>query len=203
MKLKLPADPFKFGAARESLRKITGGYNIVKPEEVLNDQVMDTFATWSLTPKFVSLFGRNDQDSKIEDRMIHADVAMNRDGATWRKLIFGINWEIEQSENIFSWWDMSALKECWPDEQLGEFSKYKILNGIHYVNRGFLGIPDLAVKLDETVISGPTAVRTEIPHMTLYTSPTYKRLGISVRFDESKFNSWSDVVELLKPHELS
>lgn len=201
LKLNLPKNPLKNPAAIEAERVITGGYNLVRPEELLSDQVMDQFAAMDLKPKFVSLFGRNDKSSSIADRLIHADVAMTAAGS-WKKLLFGINWEIEDCHNVFSWYDMTKIRECWPDEELSEHSKYKILNGIHYVHRGHMGVPLGAVKLDETVIDGPTLVRTEVPHLTLYKSNTHTRLGISVRFDESDFGSWQDVLDKFKPYEL-
>lgn len=193
LKLKLPANPLRYTPEVESQRRITGGYNLVPPEEILSDELLNIFETIKLKPTFVSVFGRGDQQSALSNRLIHADLAMNPDG-TWRKMLFGINWEIEGSYNEFSWWDMTRVPEVWPTEQLSENSKYKQLNGIHYGQRGRMGVPDEALVLDRTVIDQPTLVRTEIPHLTLYSSNTYKRLGISVRFDESNFATWEDVL---------
>jgi hypothetical protein len=199
-KLNLPSNPVKDvpGVVNTIIR---GGYNIVRPEEVLTNELLSTFKTIGLKPVMVCLFGRGDQDGKLETRMIHADVQLaGKDKfqkSSWKKLIFGINWELMGSENLFSWWDMSALKECWPAEELGQ--KYNILNGIHYVKRGNLGVPSGAIKLEETPIVGPTLVRTEIPHMTVYKNKSHTRVGVSVRFDESSFSDWQSVTEFLKP----
>ena len=200
-KLNLPPNPLKDTNAILSMN-ITGGYNLRLPADVLNDNVLEVFRGMGLSPKFVSLFGRNDTSGEIENRMIHTDIQYlggdkcNKE--SWKRLIFGINWEIEGSHNIFSWWDMNAVNECYPAEDL--VKKYDILNGIHYVKRGNLGVPEGAKKIEETVIDGPTLVRTNIPHMTLYHNPKNTRVGISVRFDESKFNGWDDVVKYFEPY---
>lgn len=201
LKLDLPRNPLRYTPEKETQRQITGGYNLVRPEEILSDELLEKFKDMGLKPRYVTLFGRNDNQSSLEDRLIHTDLAMNADG-TWRKCLFGINWELEDTTNLFSWYDMSRVKEVWPTEELSEHSKYKLLNGIHYVTRGGMGIPDGAVKLDETLIDGPTLVRTDVAHLTLYESKTYKRLGISVRFDESGFSSWEDVYKHLESHRL-
>lgn len=201
LKLNLPANPLRYSAELESQRTITGGYNLVKPAEILSDEILAIFDAMNLKPRFVSLFGRNDKNSSLADRLIHTDLAMTADG-TWRKMLFGINWEIEDSHNEFSWWDMSKIKEAWPDEELSEHSKYKLLNGIHYIARGHMGVPEEAVQLDATIIDCPTLVRTDTPHLTIYKSPTHKRLGISVRFDESNFNTWDDVVKHLDSYRI-
>lgn len=199
-KLNLPANPVKNEEAVLGTI-IRGGYNLVKPEEVLTDELQEIFRSMGLKPTFVSLFGRNDQDGKLETRMIHADVQLRGQNkferSSWKKLFFGINWELSGSENMFSWWDMSALKECWPAEELG--TKYNYLNGIHYVKRGNLGIPEGAKKIEETLIEGPTLVRTELPHMTVYKNNTRTRVGVSVRFDESQFDSWEAVTKFFSP----
>lgn len=191
-------------------RTITGGYNLVRPHEVLTDEIMDIFHQYNLKPSFVVLFGKNGKSAKIEDRMIHTDLQAtkpitdeslrNPETLGWKKLLFGINWEILNSVNTFSWWDMSEVKECWPDEPMtANGIKFTYLNGIHYGGRGQLGIPEGAIRLEEMIITCPTLVRTDIPHMTVFNNPDVNRVGISVRFDERQFNNWNDVTEFFKP----
>lgn len=208
-RLNLPQIPVK--DPQEIVRRtITGGYNLTKPREVLTDEIMDIFHQHNLRPSFVALFGRNDKDGNADTRMIHADLQAtnlvteetmrNPDLLGWKKLLFGINWEILGSVNTFSWWDMSKLQECWPVEPMAVGSvKYAYLNGIHYSKRGNLGIPEGAIKIEEVDISSPTLVRTDIPHMTMFSNPNVNRVGISIRFDERDFNNWNDVVEFFKP----
>ena len=56
MKLNLPKNPLVDPVAvSETL--ISGSYNLVKPRDVLNDEIMDIFSDLKLKPTFVSLFG--------------------------------------------------------------------------------------------------------------------------------------------------
>lgn len=192
LKLRLPSNPVKDMKIIENT-VVQGGYNLLLPGQILTDEIMDTFKTMGLRPKFVSLFGRNDHDGTPETRMIHTDIALDKQNK-WQKLLFGINWEVTGHHNMFSWWDMSSLKECWPDEPLPK--KYDYLNGVHYGKRLNLGVPEGAIKLQEVLIDGPTLVRTDIPHATVYKASdnvTGSRIGVSVRFFEDDFKSWEDV----------
>lgn len=198
LKLRLPANPVKDQSIIDTVN-INGGYNLLLPKQILTDEIMEIFYNMGLKPKYVTLFGRNDFDGSIDTRMIHADVALSKDG-NWQKMLFGINWEVTGHHNIFSWWDMSAYEELYPAENLPK--KYDYLNGIHYVERGNRGVPPMAVKLEETVIEGPTLVRTELPHMTVYNGPAKSRVGLSVRFFEDDFNTWDDVYNFFEKYSL-
>ena len=195
-KLNLPSNPLK-DSKEVSQRIITMGYNIVLPEEVLTSEILDCFKNIGLRPKMVVLFGKNTKEVKPADRMIHSDVALDKTiQQQWRKLVAGVNWEIEGSYNDFFWYDMGEIKECWPDEILYSGSKFNYLNGIHYGERFKMGIPGTAKILDKTTIDGPTLVRTDIPHSTLYNNPTTTRVGVSVRFHEEDFDhSWDTALE--------
>lgn len=198
-KLNLPKNPLVDPVA-VSATLVNGSYNLVKPRDVLNDEIMDIFSDLKLKPTFVSLFGSviNRKTSSLETRMIHTDI-QQQPNLTWKKLLFGINWEIGDAENIFSWYDMSKLQEIWPGVVAP--TKYQTLSGIHYVKRFNNGIPEGAVKLDETTLTydgGPTLVRTNVPHITLYKSKLLPRVGVSVRFDESEFDTWEDVTAFME-----
>lgn len=197
LKLNLKSNPVSKNPIFDLSTPIASGYKILRPDFILSNEIMEEFKSMGLKTKFVVLFGRNDTSSSLDDRMIHADVCRTDEGI-WKKLLFGINWEITGSYNEFFWWDMSAVPEVWPEEDTPK----AILNGIHYKSRGFLGIPDRAVKLDQVIIDGPTLVRTDIPHSTVYTNNGRNRLGLSVRFDESGFENWGQVLEKFRPYEL-
>jgi hypothetical protein len=199
-KLNLPANPLKDSKSVTQLT-ITAGYNIALPEKVLTDEVIDIFKSAGLRPKMVVLFGRGDGNSAPSNRLIHTDVAFDQTvPGKWRKLVAGVNWEIEGSVNDFYWYDMTGIKECWPDEELGIGSKFNYLNGIHFIERLKMGIPESAKLLDQTSIDGPTLVRTDIPHTTLYKNTTTNRVGVSVRFHEEDFNhSWEDALVKFAP----
>jgi hypothetical protein len=63
-----------------------------------------------------------------------------------------------------------------------------------------MGIPETATLLDQTSIDGPTLVRTDIPHTTLYKNTTTNRVGVSVRFFEEDYNhSWDDALVKFAP----
>lgn len=177
--------------------KLPGGYKILRPKEILSEETMAKLYEMGLRPKFVVLFGRNDKDSSLENRVIHTDVSKDETGK-WKKLLFGINWEINSSHNDFVWWDTSACEELWPEDD----ALRPLLNGIHYGKRRTPGIPENAVKAAQTTIDGPTLVRTDVPHITVYHNETENRLGISVRFDESEFETWDQVLEKLRPYAL-
>ena len=198
MKLNLPKNPLVDPLAVSSTF-ITGGYNIVKPHKVLTDEVMDIFSDLKLKPKFVSLFGGlMRRSSSADTRMIHTDLYQLPD-LTWKKILFGINWEIGDAENIFRWYDMTGIKEIWPLVVVPE--KYQTLSGIHYIDKFKSGIPEGAILLDEVVMTydgGPTLVRTNAPHMTIYKSTLLPRVGVSVRFDESDFDTWEDVTAFMQ-----
>jgi hypothetical protein len=203
MKLNLPKNPL-IDADQITATLVNGGYNLVEPRAVLTEEILDAFSDAKLVPKFVTLFGRGDKVSTLADRFIHTDVGLQSD-LTWKKMLFGINWEIGDTENLFSWWNTDNVEAFWPDKDKTAAAdlpfKYKLLNGIHYEKRYNVGIPANAVKLDEVMISqptGPVLVRTDVAHATYYTS-SITRVGVSVRFDESKFSEWSDVVSHLTP----
>lgn len=199
-KLNLPANPL-LNSKEIVQRTITAGYNLALPESVLTNEILDIFKNIGLRPKMVVLFGRGDSTSAPKNRLIHTDIAFDHNiPGNWRKLVAGVNWEIEGSHNDFYWYDMSGIKECWPDEELSEASKFNYLNGIHFIERLKMGIPEDAKLLDQTTIDGPTLVRTDIPHATLYNNPTNTRVGVSLRFHEEDFNnSWETALEKFSP----
>jgi hypothetical protein len=195
-KLNLPANPL-LDSKEIIQRNITAGYNLVLPESVLTIEILDIFKSLGLRPQMVVLFGRGDGESSPKNRLIHTDIAFdNQVPGNWRKLVAGVNWEIEGSHNDFYWYDMSGIKECWPAEKLSGTSKFNHLNGVHFIERLQMGIPEGAKLLDQTTIDGPTLVRTDIPHATLYNNPANTRVGVSVRFHEEDFDhSWDRAVE--------
>lgn len=195
--LNLPADPLKDRDAfikHLEANPILGGYNIYD-SKILNDETILAFKNIGLEVGMIAVFGRNDNSCTLEDRLIHADVALTPDGI-YKKLNVGVNWELHENENEFSWWDMSAVKECWPENVA--IKKYQLLNGIHYGKRLQMGIPEGAVCLETGIVSGPTLVRTDLPHLVMYKSGPAKRVSISVRF-KPDFETWEKAVEVFKP----
>lgn len=195
LKLNLPDNPLKNVFAPEIQAPIPHIYRPLSPEDFLTDELLDKFNKIGLSPKYIMLFGSNKKTADLDSRMIHTDLHTDNN-QNWKKSIFGINWEILGGRNEFYWWDMSAMEEVWPQPD----DPKTVLNGIHYSFRFNLGVPKDAIKLDQTFIDGPTLVRTNVPHSTKYHNDHHNRLGISVRFDETNFNTWEDVLKKLKPY---
>ena len=192
-KVKLPVTPpIK---DKRVFNEVSFGYEVYDAKDVLTDEILETFTDLELEPTIVVIFSDNDESKGEKDRLIHTDIFKTNSG--WKIMKFGINWELGDSTTLFSWWNMKTLKEVYPDDTKVLPSKFYKLSGIHYINRRQLGIPAEADKLAETYIEGPTLVRTDIPHMTVY-SGTEIRRGMSVRFNETSISSWDDIVEKLK-----
>jgi hypothetical protein len=192
-KVKLPVTPPL--KDKRVFTEVSFGYEVYDAKDVLTDEILETFKDLELEPTIVVIFSDNDESKGEKDRLIHTDIFKTKSG--WKIMKFGINWELGDSTTLFSWWDMKTLQEVYPDDtKLFPFKFYK-LSGIHYVNRRQLGIPEEAEKLAETYIEGPTLVRTDIPHMTVYSGSGIRR-GMSIRFNETNISSWDDVVEKLK-----
>ena len=197
LKLNLPNNPLKNVRAPGIQLPMKHMFRALPPKDFLTDELLDKFNEMGLTPKHIMLFGSNIKTANINDRLIHTDLHMDNT-ENLKRSIFGINWEILGGRNEFYWWDIGPLKEVWPTVS----NTKTVLNGIHYGFRYNRGVPNCATKLDQTFIDGPTLVRTNIPHSTEYHNDHHNRLGISVRFDETDFNTWEDVLEKLKPYEL-
>ena len=123
--------------------------------------------------------------------------------------VCGINWELTESRNEFSWWDTTDIKKTYPciDEQQNkqQANKLSALAGIHYNERNVIGIPSGAKMLDSTQIDLPTLVRTDIAHTVAYHrdlkfSNLYNfnsRVSLSVRFDP-QWSTWEEACDFFK-----
>ena len=211
-KLNLPANPFKdwdavYAEVRAEFltpRFMTKNHKNLDPAGLLSDE-LEAIAK-ELDIKFTNIvcFCSGRAKSFQETRVIHSDVYWDYENNAWKSYRSGINWELRAS-NLFSWWNMDELVTVMPahpyirheghitiDDDLAK------LHGIHYGKRVNLGVPKNAVKLDETYITGPTLVRTDIPHQTVF-DDTDIRVGISLRIDETVLDSWDKIVERFSP----
>lgn len=191
-KLNLPINPF-IDHDSISTMDISHGFIIVEPEKVLTLEVLTIFNKIGLRPKMLVLHGRNDQISSPADRLIHSDISFAPEVENgWRYMVAAVNWEIQGSYTNFFWYDMNDMKKCWPKET----AISKDFNGIHYGERLQFGIPEHAKILDQTIIDGPTLVRTDVPHTTMYSNPIRNRVGVSLRFFEEDYDySWDRALE--------
>jgi hypothetical protein len=211
-KLNLPANPFKdwdsvYNEVRAEFsnpRFLDKNHKNLNPEGLLNDEITELAQTLDIKFTNIVCFSSGRAKSWKETRLIHRDLYWDYTNKAWRSYYCGINWELRAS-NLFSWWDMSAIPEAPPfhpyvitDGVVGIDHDLAKLNGVHYGKRLSMGIHKDAVKLDETYIDGPTLVRTDIPHMTVF-NDTDIRVGISLRIDETDLNSWDKIVQRFAP----
>lgn len=172
---------------------ISPPYEILEPDQILTEDIVELFRSIGLSAKYVVLFSNNNSRVSLDHRVIHTDVTLGPDGK-WKKIIAGLNFELdEESTNEFIWLDMSAYREVLPDVLIDR--KFQLLNGIHYIERSARGIPAALLAVNSTIIDKtPTLVRTDVPHITKYDS-YYPRVGVSIRFDETNVSSWDDIAD--------
>jgi hypothetical protein len=212
-KLNLPTHPFKDWEAfiEEKLqgpRTRQEFFDVLSIDQYITEELRDILQQHNIQLKHLIVFCAGNNVAAANKRIIHSDIYWDQASRSWKDIHCGINWELDGS-NLFSWWDMQALTKQYPmmtrtlaglePHSMYGTDRNHILNGLHYGNkRAMKGAPAGAVQLDQTYIDGPTLVRTDVPHMTVYNSPR-RRFGISLRIDESNVNSWDEVLELFKP----
>ena len=170
-------------------------YGFFDPYNTLSNEVLELFSKNNLKPKLIVGFGNNPGEPFTKDnRRIHADIENEGLGEGWKNIICGINFEYYPHHTAeFSWYDMGDLKKCYPKQILKDQ-----LNGIHYGVRGKKGIPPEAKLIETAFISGPTLVRTDVPHLVVFNKPEKIRLALSIRFHET-WNTWEEALEAFKP----
>lgn len=202
--LNLPSTLLK---ALPNNKELVGDQLPKSAREFLSDDVYNTFTSIGLEPATIFFFSRFNESTTADNRVIHYDLTRadpkpwhQTDDAskkTWKKFYCGVNWEIEDSVTDFSWWNMDALKPCWPIKQ-GAFVRYDHLNSVHFVKRGNYGVPAGAIHLGNVHIEkSPILVRTDLPHSAVYTGNKI-RLGVSLRFNET-WSSWEEGLEKFRP----
>lgn len=194
-KLNFPKKFLKPGLSDDSFN-FTSSYEIYPFSQILCDELLEFLREFPLEPNFAVFFSNRDKTSSVESRLIHTDIT--RINGKWKKMIFGIHYELEDTCSEFCWWDVGNSKECYPDDQDSrKFFKFQKLNGIHYENRGQLGKNNDTILLESTKIIGPTLVRTDVPHSVIYDNPNRNRVAVSLRFKEN-FKDWSEVLDFFK-----
>lgn len=169
-------------------------YGFFDPYKILSDEVLDLFSKHNLKPKIIVGFGkRPGQVFTKNNRIIHSDVENEGLGEGWKNIVCGINFEYYPNHTAeFSWYDVGTLAKFYPPEIKDS------LNGIHYGSRSKKGIHEGVNLLETTVISGPTLVRTDIPHQVTFDDPDKMRLALSIRFHET-WSTWEEALEAFKP----
>lgn len=207
-KLSLPKNPLKDGQwfepgnnkANDRYAKDFHQYNITV--DALNDDVMDSFKEIGVVPTTLSVFIFK-KTKKMKDALMHLDLV--RDGETWIKVPFAINWEITNTSCILSWWE-TQKPEAWPN-----WREYFHINpqAIHYGHRRLItGVDDATEKLLCTTMTtqDPLLVRTNVPHTAHWLPPAEhvgKRIAISVRFSNLYHLTWDEALKKFEPLVLS
>lgn len=212
-KLNLPGQPFKDWEAfikEQSLALASRQefFDVLSIDRYITDELRDILQQHGIQLKHLIVFCAGNNVTREDKRIVHSDIYWDEASKRWKDIHCGINWELDGS-NLFSWWDMQALPKKYPlmtrtiaglvPHFIYGTDRNHVLNGLHYGDkRALKGVPAEAVQLDQTYIDGPTLVRTDVPHMTVYTSPR-RRFGVSLRIDESSIGSWDDVLKLFNP----
>jgi len=204
--LNLPANPIiDWSALKSKLprnvvmsnKNFAGSFSLLDINKHLTTEVLDTLGHAGITVTHLVVFSNGKSRTNDVERMIHSDVKWDREDNSWKSIHCGINWELEGT-NLWKWWDMTAYPAVYPTGPMTP--ENHILHGIHYERRGRSGVHPNARLIEQAYIPGPSLVRTDVPHSTIFGKEGYTpRAGISLRIDETNISSWEDAVELFKP----
>jgi len=203
--LNLPKYPFRDKSFTDDSRSsnwISASQNpnahpfAILPCNILSDHILDRFKTYNLEPIHCVMFCRLNKAADQNHRVLHSDLTL--DDGNWKRIFCGINYELNDTQNNFTWWKTS-LPECFPLKIGSELDQHSILNGIHYGIRNQSSIDNFTTMLlEEVKLTGPTLVRTDIPHLITYNSHNRIRKSLSIRFKET-WNSWDGAVKAFAP----
>ena len=194
--LNLPNDPLKNKISivkAHRYRKFRDTiYNILSPE-VLSDHVVQLLSQSGLDLDYVAIFKTYGWPGTDTRRIIHTDITWNGE---WKKVSFGINWEIgSESNSRFQWWEFdSTTPEIYPPAENQKSEILAKLSGIHHGARWEKGIPLAGKLIEEVSTKFPLLARTDIPHRVLYTG--FERLSMSIRFRQ--LISWQEAQDAFK-----
>lgn len=197
-RLNLPRNFLKENLS-PSIFNFQGGYNLYPFSDVLSQQVIECLKQIPLEEDYVAVFTNNNKETSIDKRMIHSDIRLNNQNK-WQDIICGIHYEFDDTDSVFSWWDMKNVKKIFPISEKDDRReiKFQRLNGIHFVKRGFYGIPNTCEMIESVNIKGSVLVRTDTPHTVIYKNLNRNRFSFSLRFKET-FKSWEEALEMFKP----
>ena len=200
-KLELPANRIKDLDLIRSIRmgKTLQKYAVIfNPYDVLSDELIDIFNKLHLKLDFITVFYGGPSIS-ISHKWMHRDVAYDALQKKWKILHCGINWEFTNSYSRSVWVDPRNLIEIEPPDIYKFDPALAKLAGNHFSKAGLSGIPPEGEILGEVTISkDPVLFRTNLPHITEWTSLNPTRQGISIRFEE-EWDSWEEAVERFRP----
>jgi hypothetical protein len=197
--LKLPINPIRDSFDLDPLISGIGLHQQLQfsPKEMLKDEVLQIFESHNLKAQRVVSFILS-SPRLLSNALMHTDVEPIPD-LQWRKVIYGVNWELNDIPSYLSWYTTTRTPAYPPDDKhpLTSFYPY----GIHYGHRfklGYFPEQDNVIERVNTNI-GPLLIRTDIPHTAeVEESQSKFRVAISVRF-ENIVHSWDEAVQLFSP----
>jgi hypothetical protein len=151
---------------------------ILKPKEFASTQAIAFFHNLGLTLYNCHIF----RGAPGKACGIHVD------GHTLRKesqSVWAINWILEAEESSMHWYN-----------PIGEGNKMINHAGTPYQRWNL----DQVEEIERASFSGPTLVRTDIPHRVVNYDVKNPRWCISIRSTKTLINSWEDSVNFFKPY---
>jgi hypothetical protein len=174
-------------------------YNVFSKniEQYINTDLLNLLKSNNLNPKLLVLFKGSLNIRDAEKSLLHSDVYYHIKNKKYQFHYCGLNQELSNSKAIFHWWQPIDAKAIYPDVSNIVNEDLLHLDGVHFESRSkYFKNPKEKFKLLETTNYDNKKLilaRTDIPHSVVYES-NEPRLSVSLRFDTSLFNSWSDVI---------
>jgi hypothetical protein len=194
----IPSERFDDPDKKHMVFKHHQAFIEVDPEEILKEEIIDTFKSKNLNPSTAVLF-RAVLPRLRQDALLHSDVEIVH-ATAWKKVICSVNWELTPNVSPKFYWFKTTKEPVMPPKDFLSVTDIKLF-GVHYGNRYQLGIntdEDTPIESVSTNI-GPLLVRTDIPHLVEIDDAQPKvRYALSIRF-KNRFKSWEEAVELFQP----
>lgn len=174
-------------------------YNVFSEnvEQYINQDLLNLLMDNNLKPNLIVLFSGKLNTRDTEKSLLHSDIYFDFENKKYKYHYCGLNQELTNSEAIFHWWEPINVKPVYPSKANLVHKDLIFLDGVHYESRSnFFKNPQEKFKLLESTNYDNQKlilVRTDIPHSVVYKSNT-PRISVSLRFDTSLFNNWSDVI---------
>lgn len=163
-------------------------FKTVNPSSILSDDLLGVFKEVNLIPYFVIVFQHPMLKSNYENRILHRDITLTSDNPiTWESLSTGINFELTDGYNEFSWFDIGNNVEVFPPDEQIQIKMCRQISAVECNHLNHRGIPQGSKLLDKIVVrKKPILVRTDIHHITSFEFPELRN-GISIRFREENY----------------
>lgn len=188
--LKLPSAPLNLEHLSSLIAK-KKKYSTVEEdiETYLNTEILETFQSINLRPRFIVYFGR--LYARQNEIQVHRDITYLDN--KWKSIPCGINWELTPGLTTFEWYETGKEEEHLPDP---EHALPLELNGAHYGHRANMDVSKFN-QLEKLIIkeNQPYLFRTDIPHRVTYKTTSSNRICISIRFHLEDIPNWETALK--------